>query len=280
MALAVACAGEEERPGPPPQCTDPACLEFQTGANTVGVGSGVAGSAGTGGDGGAGGGPGMPSASLVLAGNVRQITAIDPVQTASISGFLDVRAESATTDADPVSTETDAGGGYRLEGVRQATPVWVGVGAFEDGPDDLYMDTLQAVAPEQSSDDLVVAPRSLMADLVSTSFTVNPIELDPSAAHVVVRFVDDSDVPLSGVAVIYPPSTLASVAYDSGDGLYLDSFDETDERGVAVIVNVPAAPYPGVTLTLLAELNDVTHDVAVTIASDSVSVVTAVITDP
>jgi len=226
----------------------------------------------------------MPGKGIVLAGNVRQVTQLDPPTDGNISGAVEVRAASAAENGEAVSDETDALGAYRLEDVEQALTVWVGVGAFEAGADGFYMDTLQGVRPGDTPDDLVIVPREMLVDLAAQSFVVTTVEaLDPGAAHVFVRFVDQTGASLPNVAIVNPPvlpQQPTRIAYDVGVGAYSDAVETTDVRGAAVIVNYPTVPYPGATLELIATLNDEEYAVDVQVAANSVSVVTAVITPP
>lgn len=281
--MAAACSDDEEvRPPPPPDCNqDPVCLEAQANAlpGSVGAGLPTNGNGNGGGAGGAGGGSGMPGAGIVLAGNVREVTQLDPVQRGGAVGLLEVRAPSAAEGADPVSDEMDASGAYRLEEVEQSLPVWVGVGTFDGlNVDSFYMDTLQALDPSVSPDDVVVVPRISVQELVSAAFTATPLEVNPAAAQIFVRFVEPDGTPIPGVEVVNPPVTDTSrIAYDSGPGEYSDSFLATEERGVAVIANYAAVPYPGATLELIARLGEDEYAVDVQVAANSISVVTAII---
>jgi hypothetical protein len=284
VALGAGCSDEPTRPPLVPDCNDPACIAARANGIPPRVGTGVPGG-GDGAAGGAGGGSGMPGAGIVLAGNVRQATQLDLVpggnDTTAISGTVLVRAENVVDNEDPVSGETDLGGPYRLEDVRSAPTVWVAVGDFENAAaDSQYMDTLQGIDPTRSPDDLVVVPRSLLVDLAAAAFTDGAVELDPNAAHVVVRFVDPTGASIPDVALINPTGTPASIAYDAGVGVYSDIFDATDARGVAVIVNYPTLAYPGAALQLVASLNTNQYRVDIQVAADAVTVVTAVITEP
>jgi hypothetical protein len=278
LAVLAACSDEADRPPAPPPCNDPACAASPVGS--VSSGGGVPSGGGNGGE---GGGTGMPGEGIVLAGNVQQVTQLDPPAAGNISGAVEVRAPSAAANVSWVSEETDVSGAYRLEDVERALTVWVGVGAFEDPTaDSFYMDTLQGVDPGETPDDLVIVPRNTLLDLAAQAFLNDPVELDPTAAHVFVRFVDPDGISLSDVAIINPPvlpQQPTRIAYDVGIGAYSDTVETTDVRGAAVIVNYPTVPYPGVTLELVATLNDLEYSVDVQVAANSVTVVTAVITE-
>jgi hypothetical protein len=220
----------------------------------------------------------MPGAGIVLTGNVREVTQLDPPRAGGLRTVLDVRAASVVEGDDPVADATDGSGAYRLEDVEPAPLVWVGVGSFEAVIDSVYMDTLQAIDPTDSPDDLVAVPRSLMQELAVTAFSSNPIELDPLAGHLVVRFVDPTGNALSDVTLLNPPaSDTTRVAYDSGVAAYLETAEATSVRGVAVVMNFPAVRYPGAGLELVATLNDELYTVGVQVAADSVSVVDVII---
>jgi hypothetical protein len=143
------------------------------------------------------------------------------------------------------------------------------------------MDTLQAADTTQSRVvDLFVVRRDLMLELVRTGFlTTGPVELVPDRAAIVVRFVDERDVPAAGVRITIPDPIQFSTAYDAGD-IYSDSQDATSARGMAIVLNLPAASYPGSATSIVADLNGEQFTTNLLIAQGAVTVVTAVIPDP
>jgi hypothetical protein len=147
-----------------------------------------------------------------------------------------------------------ADGSFRLDNVLADDAVWVAVGAFDDPPSDPFMDTLQ-LATTAAADpvSLVVVRRTVMEEIARVSFLLNPLELDPRRGHAIVTFVDELRVPISGLRLVFPAPEDVGVAYDAGD-IYSDAQLETSTRGTVVLLNLPAAGYPGVVTNVVAEL--------------------------
>jgi hypothetical protein len=222
----------------------------------------------------------MPGAAAgTLAGTVREVATSDLVSSQSLQGAVEVRAPSA--DGDGVVAETGLDGMFRLDDIEQGETVWVGVGAFDDPPSEPFMDTLQAVDSIRSNVvDLLVFRRDLMRELASVAFLNQPIELDPAAAHIVMRFIGEDRAPLVGVHITFPDPTLISTAYDLGDDTYSDAQDETSTRGVVVLLNLPAARFPGVSTGIAADIDGKPFTTRLQIAAGAVTVVTAIVADP
>jgi hypothetical protein len=271
-----ACQDDATRPGLASDCNDPDCIDAR-GDGVVsaprGAGSGMPGG------GGAGGMPGAGEGTLV--GSVRQVAASDLTSTVSLQGDVEVRGPSADPSADePLVAQPASDGTYRLEGVEIGKVVWVGVGAFADPPSGSFIDTLQAVDSTQSGFiNLLVVPRDVLTDVAAASFINNPIELDPTLAQVVLRFVDVDGLALEGVAIQFPPPDQIPTAYDAGD-IYTDAVDATSTRGTALLANLNAPPYPGGSSTIVANLDGATFTTEIQIARGAVTVVSAVIERP
>jgi hypothetical protein len=72
---------------------------------------------------------------------------------------------------------------------------------------------------------------------------------------------------------------MVSTAYDSGD-TYTDTEDSTSRRGMAVLLNLAAAKFPGGVTSILAEVDGQQLTLQLHIAQSAVTVVTAVVPDP
>lgn len=250
-------------------CNDPACLDARGDIPRPLQMSNSGGSAGAAGTGNTPGG--------TLAGNVLDVPLEDLAPAASVGGGVEVRAPSAAANADAITSAVGVGGMFRLDGIRQNTVVWVGVGAFATPPAGPFIDTIQAIDSTRSDFvDLLVIRRDVMSKLAA-GFVTNPVELDPASAHIIVRFVDERRAPVPGVTVTFPE--VISVAYDIGD-TYIDTAEATSLRGVAVLMNLAAPRYPGGPTSIVAAVGDEELTANLLIAQGAVTVVTAVIPDP
>jgi hypothetical protein len=201
------------------------------------------------------------------------------VTSQSLRGEVEVRARSAA-GGDPVVAEPGADGFYRLEGIERGAGVWVGVGNFADPPAEPFIDTLQAVDSGRSGfTNLVVMRRDTLRDLAATSFITQPALLRDDGAHIVLQFVNVASQPLEGVQITFPAPENVSIAYDAGD-TYSDALPETSTRGMAVLLNLDAPPWPGSTLGVVADIDGEQLSAQVQIARGAVTVVTAVVPDP
>jgi hypothetical protein len=254
-------------------CNDPACVDAPA-PNPVGSGPS--------GDTGAGGGNGMPDPSAgALTGSVLEIVNADLVTPSSLSvnGSVEIRAANAVPSADDVVVVPAANGSFTLNGIERGGAVWVGVGAFEDPPNELFIDTLQAVdSARMGRSDLLVVRREVLRELAATSFLNDPIELNPDRAHLIIQFVDEDGVEMEGVQLTFPAPEDVSTAYDAGS-IYSDALAQTSTRGTAVLLNMDAPPYPGTPLSIGATLDGELFTASVRIARRAVTLVTAVVPD-
>jgi hypothetical protein len=181
-------------------------------------------------------------------------------------------------------------------------PVWVAVGAFEEPlpepagvvidpstglpvpfmdpitePRSPFMDTLQVVVDSGADPvNLLVMRRTVMEEISQVSFLIGPLELDPARGHAVIQFVDELGNPLPDLRLIFPTPDNVGVAYDVGE-IYGDSQLETSTRGTVVLLNVPAAPYPGVLTNVVVETSSTPVQQfrpVVRVATESVTVLT------
>lgn len=277
VASVGACEEDTERPAPAGDCNDPACIEARNGVPVSIVGAGTD----IGGEAGAGGGSGMPGPGAgTLAGTVLELTAADLQTRQNLSASVQVWAPRAGGPAsNPVVDLVGTGGAFRLEGVLGSSVTWVGTGNYETPASEPYMQTLQAVdATKDEFVNLLVARRQVVRDSVTVAFMGEGIEFDPTLAHLAVRFVRSNGVALPDVHISVPPATQVPTAYDAGD-IFTSAIDATSERGMALLVNMPAAPYPGITTSVVAELDDQQFSAQVQIVSGALTVVSAVVPD-
>ena len=263
------CSEAEPRPTISGDCNDDDCQEARQIPPVVGGGIAAGGGSGLAG---AGGGGGLPPPQVgTLAGSVRMIVESDLLGPRSLDGIVEVRAPGA---AEPeISGQTSNDGSFRLEGVSANDVLWVAVGAFDDPPSDVFMDTLQVVnSTEARFNDLLVMRRSVMEDIANVAFTSG--EIDPSRGHAIISFVDAQGNGVPGVRLRFPTPDDASIAYDTGD-IYSDQFDETSSRGTVVLLNLAASPYPGGPTNVIADVGGEDYNLDIRIARGSVTVVTA-----
>jgi hypothetical protein len=277
LPLVVGACGEDvTRPGLASDCNDPECIEARGSSMPTSPSSSSPGTAGAAGSG------GMPDPGAgTLSGSVLQLSSPDLTSTTSLQGDVEVRAKSADTSATmPLVTEPAADGRYRLEGVELGQAVWVGVGAFEDPPSGDFVDTLQAVDSTRSDFvNLLVVPREVLADVVSASFITNPIEIDPNLSQVVIHFVDEDGLSLDGVQIDFPSADQVPTAYDAGD-TYSDALDATSTRGLALLANLPAPPYPGGPTSIVATRDGASFTTQLQVVRGGVTLVAAVVPLP
>lgn len=276
VALVLACDEDEVRPGLVADCNDPACVETRNGVPVI-VGVGI-----PDGEAGAGGGGGMPAPGVgTIAGTVLELAASDLLTRQNLAGGIEVRAARAGgTSTDPVIDETDQSGAFRLEGIAASEVTWVGAGNFRSPPAEPYMDTLQAVdATTGDFVNLLVARRDAVGEAVSVAFMSDGVELDPALAQVAVRFIRENGVPLEGVRITFPTPEQVPTAYDAG-AIFSSALEQTSDRGMALLVNMPAAPYPGIGTSIVAELDGQQLTAQLQIAAGTLTVVSAVVPDP
>ena len=280
LAPIGACGDEDVvRPAYVTDCNEQACIDARDGLPVDFIGAEPS---TPGGEAGAGGGGGMPPAGVgTLAGTVLELSASDLQTRQSLLGGVEVRAARAGGPSDdPVSDETDASGTFRLEGVATARVTWVGVGDFASPPVEPYMDTLQAV--DATSGDfvsLLVARRDAVRDAVAVAFMGEGVELDPALAHIAIRFVRASGAPIPDVHIEFPRVDQVPTAYDAGDA-FSSALNATSDRGMALLVNMQAAPYPGSTTSVIAALDDRQFGAELQIAAGALTIVSAVVPEP
>jgi hypothetical protein len=269
--VALACSDDPERPPPASDCNDPACLELRASQGGIGrgVGGGAAGATGSAGA----GNVGAPGAGT-LAGSVRVIVEPD-LGLGSLDGAVEIRTSAPSGSVVSVSPSVD--GSFRLEGVNPVSPLWVGVGSFDDDVTGLFMDTVQAVDGTQDGFvDLRVMRRNVMTELTQQSFLGTLAELSDQAGHAIIGFEDADGRPIAGIQVRLPGNGEASLAFDAGD-IYSDLTGETSTRGAVAIVNVSAPAYPGTIVPVTADVGGTELDLNVRIARGSVTVIDVVV---
>lgn len=273
IAASWACEDDETRPGRAQDCNEPACLDARGDSFPLPLPT----SPGDG-NGGAAGGGGMPGATGELAGSVLEIASQDLSTARSVTSSVEVRAENPS-GGDDIVVQPASDGSYRLRGIELGI-VWVGVGNFEDPPIEPFMDTLQGADSRRAGvTDLLVVRTDVLRQLAATAFLTQTVELDLERAHLILRFVDTDERPVEGVEIVFPSPDSVPIAYDAGD-TYSDGLPTTATRGMAVLLNVDAPPWPGSPLAIVAELDGEPFRAGVQVASGAVTVVTARVPDP
>lgn len=218
-----------------------------------------------------------PAGSAALTGNIQVVVEPDLAHNGSLSTSLQVRA-AGVSKAD-VSAAT-ANGAFSLADVNPSTSLWVGVGAFDGNQAGTYLDTLQVVDSTAGVPvNLLVTQRAVFQQILSESFQLGAVELDPTAGNVIIRFVDSKRNGISGVTLLDPRPETVSVVYDQG-ATYSDQIGETSDRGTMVLVNLPSRVYPGGGTPLAALVDGKRYDIDVRTAAGTVTIVTAQKPDP
>jgi len=180
---------------------------------------------------GAGGGQTLSGAVRIYADDAFQIT--KELAGAGIVGMTGSVRVTGTYEA----------GQWSVPGAESGS-LWADMHATLMGQD--AFDTLQVV--DGPGAELVFAPRSALDTIVSGLSSVQSLNSD--FAQIVLRFVNTAGQPVFGVVVAEPTAT---IAYDAGSS-YTDTkgapFGATQNRGMAIIVNHPATPFPGGPVTI------------------------------
>ena len=91
--------------------------------------------------------------------------------------------------------------------------------------------------------------------------------------------MNSAGLPVEGVQITFPSPEDVSTAYDVGNA-YSDALPETSVRGMAVLLNLEAPPWPGTPLGIVADVDGEQLSAQVQVARNAVTVVTAVVPDP
>jgi hypothetical protein len=140
-----------------------------------------------------------------------------------------------------VSTGFDGQNAFRLGGIQVAEMTWVGVKpAVANGP---TLPTLQALDTRSDEPVELAAIQAEALDFIYQLISL-PTTRQTGTGQVIVFFVDDAalDAPVEGLTVHIDGAE--TVIYDA-DGTYTDVTTATGNRGVAIVANVPAEPFPG-----------------------------------
>lgn len=239
VVLGVGCVDDSDRP-PPPVCAGDCGRPPQGGTGLPS--SGGAGSE----DEGEGGAPSSETVSLT--GNVELLFDNGRFDTGEI--FTDA-AEVRTTRADGKVT-TAAWNGvdpFSLQGLPVDDAVWLLVTPPNAKANDAVPTFEPVVTTHPDAAGRVAADLGLVRDStidgIFTALSV-PVQRDNNLAQVVLKLVERGGgsglTPLTGVSV--HADAAAGVSYAVSGG-YSDVATATDTTGVAVVLNVPAAKWPG-----------------------------------
>jgi hypothetical protein len=128
---------------------------------------------------------------------------------------------------------------YALPGALLAPLNWMDVATTSSAIE--YFPTIQPVDASDGEADVTFVPASSL-DLIGVALNV-PVDVDRNLAHAIVRFTNTAGGGLVGISVTPPVN--ASLAYDTGSGLFRDDVDATAERGLVALLNMDAAAFPG-----------------------------------
>jgi hypothetical protein len=225
---------------------------------------------GGGAGGGAGGSPGASADAGVeaLSGDLGVFT---DTLFFTMRPFVGSGTVGVTSGASRVSAPFD-GSGYRVPAVEPSALHWVDLQPASG--DDDAMPTLHVVEGWRAVADLGMASRSVLEGILSDLAT--PRAPSPDLAYLVVTFVDTSGSPLAGISVTGPAAQ--TVAYDEGPA-FSEGPAETQSRGVALLVGVPASRFPGAPLVVsfASPLRALTGTVVVRAAQGAVTFVRAAV---
>jgi hypothetical protein len=120
---------------------------------------------------------------------------------------------------------------------------------------------------ESGPTELLIVQRTVLAD-IADNLANNATFLDGDRGHAFVNFYDSLGAPLIGINAQLEG---AVVGYDIGI-FYSDAEEQTAERGGAVLINAPAAPFPGNESNLVVRYVDQRLDLPLQLAADTVTI--------
>ena len=232
--LVLGCSEDPERPAGIDPCAGDAegCVDPQTGENGAGGSAGSAGSSSV--SAGAGG-------ETVLRGVVMEFTDDQFLYVDQFPGEAEVFADGP--DGETVVGTYDGVNAFTLEGVLATERGWVGA-----APTDSASDLLPTLHPVDTTSGAAVQlplARASDVDLILQLGTA-PLQRDEGAAQLVLRFVDDAGVALSGITVETSDPTQPILFRDGS--AWSDTDTETLADGLALLPNLPAFELPGGTI--------------------------------
>lgn len=259
----LACSGEVSR-APLAQNT---CS-----VNCGGPGRGTLG--GSPGTAGSGAMDGPDAAAPPAAGVVRgQVFVFQDQTLATTDQLTGVTVDVQGTDlqGDVTTSRTDNTARFALEDVATSAETWLGVRPLDTTSG--LLTTLQPFDLTQNADIVAnVLPTRLLEEIAGSGLS-RPVTLDEDLGHVFLSFVDGDDAPVSGLSIVRSEAEL--VAYDAGLS-YSDQLAETQFRGVALLLNIEGAAFPG--RDTVITVSDGARDIAVRvpIVRGAVSIATVV----
>lgn len=252
LALLLGCANEpvERAPLASDLCDDGPCkLPPRTGIGGVGAAPSDGGAPLPGGDAGQG-----VLLDFVVA------TRADASQTRDLAN---ASLEVVVDAADGTRNRVQFGGSpISIDAIGRA-PYWFRVRPLDEG----LVTTLVPVPEAPQMLTLPVFERRVIEDVADN--LTSPVALDPERGHAVLLFTRDG-LPLPGVRVSVDGGR---VAYDVGT-LFSDALEETQERGAAALLNLPAVSFPGGSSEVLASFLGETVVIEIELAQGGVTLVT------
>jgi len=232
---------------PPPEADDRldrADLGADGGRASVSVGGGKGGTAGAPGGSEGTGGASTQWPTTTLVADIQEINQLntlpafpsDPiVDSGSHSGQVDVVAQGRDDDTFVIAPAVEAD--VRLDGVRKSDGTWVRVATEQSD----VMSMLHQVDTADSRGDMVYVIQRLLMDSILTQVNTG-LSYEVGSAQVMVRVIDDQRDGVAGITVSAAGSE--AVLYLELNS-WVDLANETDESGLALIVNVGAKAIDG-----------------------------------
>lgn len=270
-SIAAGCSGGDQHPPGVVDCTDPACGASGdgglTGAGGMTVSSGGAANSGGGGGTGMGGGA-AGGTSLSGSVTIYADATFEPTTPFTAAGRIGVTGTTRTVGL-------LNSGHWSVVGAEAAPLLWVDLHATVSGD---AMDTLEVIDGTNPTANVVFASRAAFDGVVTSLSSAQSI--NPARGQIVLKFVTSDNLPVSGVKLSISGQT---VAYDAGN-TYTDAqgappLGATQGRGMAVVVNYVASPFPGgpVTLEYVKPLSNMPTALNLRVANGAVTFRTVVV---
>jgi hypothetical protein len=170
---------------------------------------------------------------------------------------------------------TISAGKWTVDGAEAAPFLWADLRATAIGD---AMDTLEVIDGTKGGADIVFGSRAAFENVVTVLSSAQSV--NPDRAQIVLKFVNAASQPVSRVRVNLQG---AAVAYDAGD-TYTDAqgpapLGATQGRGMAIVANYSAGPFPGSSTTIqyVALQTNTTASLDLRVASGAVTFRTVIV---
>lgn len=241
--LFAGCAQDYERfPEKPPCKQGDHCSGA---AGIPGVGAGPGGAGGTGGLGGAGGSGGALPEGTDVTGSLSVVVTTSFDQLEPYAGQATITAPSAQGADVSAPFGGAAGSTFSLKGVATGVQ-WFFVKDETGGATQVFSTWSPVLLPSAQAISLPVIDLDTMTSIATSLPTVG--SLSGTAAQIVLKVTRD-DLPLAGVAVTSGAGG-ATLAYDTGPGIYSDAATATGTGGAMILFNTSPSASGKRTITL------------------------------